>query len=133
MLRDADDQVTDPTTDESHAQPMSMMDPLIAPLTDARLTEPGLPEVMRRQAIGTVRLQEAVADPAKTSSTTDIVAEGSYYDMQTLDRHLLRLVLDRSVTIADAMLVSSNSHDFSVMLKRAGLDHAQVDLPDRLR
>ena len=78
-------------------------------------------------AVGTVRLQEAVADPAKTSSITDIVAEGSYYDMQTFDQHLLRLVLDRSVTIADAMLVSSNSHDFSVMLKRAGLDPAQVD------
>ena len=42
--------------------------------------------------------------------------------MQTFDQHLVRLVLDGTVSIQDAKLASSNTHDFSVMLKRAGVD-----------
>ncbi len=78
-------------------------------------------------AVGTPRLQEAIADPDKTDLIDSIVADGSYSGMQTFDQHLLRLVLDGTVSIGDAALVSSNSHDFSVMLKRAGLDPTLID------
>jgi twitching motility protein PilT len=78
-------------------------------------------------AVGTPRLQEAIADPDKTDLIGDIVADGSYSGMQTFDQHLLRLVLDGTVSIGDARLVASNSHDFSVMLKRAGLDPSLID------
>ncbi len=78
-------------------------------------------------AVGTPRLQEAIADPDKTDLIADIVADGSYSGMQTFDQHLLRLVLDGTVSIAAATLVASNSHDFSVMLKRAGLDPSLID------
>ena len=78
-------------------------------------------------AVNSPRLQEAVADPEKTDTIDDIVASGSYSGMQTFDQHLLQLVLDESVSIAAAKLVSSNTHDFSVMLKREGLDPTLVD------
>jgi twitching motility protein PilT len=47
--------------------------------------------------------------------------------MQTFDQHLLALVLNDTVTVEDAKLISSNTHDFSVMLKRAGVDPSVVD------
>ena len=78
-------------------------------------------------AVNTPRLAEAVADPDRTDTVPDIVADGGYSGMQTFDQHLVRLVLDGSVSVADAKLVSSNTHDFTVMLKRAGVDPALVD------
>jgi len=78
-------------------------------------------------AVNTPRLAEAVADPDLTDSIPDIVADGGYSGMQTFDQHLVRLVLDGTVSVQDAKLVSSNTHDFSVMLKRAGVDPAVVD------
>lgn len=78
-------------------------------------------------AVNTPRLAEAVADPDRTDTIPDIVGDGGYSGMQTFDQHLVRLVLDGRVTVPDAKLVSSNSHDFGVMLKRAGIDPALVD------
>lgn len=78
-------------------------------------------------AVNTPRLAEALADPDKTDSIPDIVAEGAYSGMQTFDQHLVQLVLDGTVSIQAAKLVSSNTHDFTVMLKRAGVDPALVD------
>jgi twitching motility protein PilT len=78
-------------------------------------------------AVNNPRLAEAVADPERTDTIPDIVAEGAYSGMQTFDQHLVRLVLDGSVSVQDAKIVSSNTHDFGVMLKRAGVDPALVD------
>jgi twitching motility protein PilT len=78
-------------------------------------------------AVNTPRLAEAIADPERTDLVPDIVADGAYSGMQTFDQHLVRLVLDGSVSVRDAKLVSSNAHDFGVMLKRAGVDPALVD------
>lgn len=78
-------------------------------------------------AVNSPRLEEAIADPDKSDTIEDIVAAGAYSGMQTFDQHLLQLVLDGTVSIGAAKLVSSNTHDFSVMLKRAGIDPALVD------
>jgi twitching motility protein PilT len=83
--------------------------------------------VIMEIATSTPRLAEAIADPEKTDSINEIVASGGYSGMQTFDQHLVRLVLDGTVLIQDAKLASSNSHDFSVMLKRAGVDPNLVD------
>ena len=45
-------------------------------------------------AVNTPRLAEAVADPDRTDTIPDIVADGAYSGMQTFDQHLVRLVLD---------------------------------------
>ncbi|HYO39383.1 MAG TPA: PilT/PilU family type 4a pilus ATPase [Nocardioidaceae bacterium] len=83
--------------------------------------------VVMEIAVNTPRLAEAIADPDKTDLVEDIVAGGSFSGMQTFDQHLLQLVLDGTVTIRAAKLTSSNTHDFSVMLKRAGVDPVLVD------
>jgi twitching motility protein PilT len=41
--------------------------------------------------------------------------------MRTFDQHLLELVRDQTVSISDAMVVSSNPHDLTVELRRLGL------------
>jgi twitching motility protein PilT len=79
-------------------------------------------------AVNNPRLAEAVADPDKTDSIADIIAEGSYSGMQTFDQDLLRLVLEGTVSVPTARLVSTNSHDFSIMLKRAGVNPSLVDV-----
>jgi twitching motility protein PilT len=83
--------------------------------------------VVMEIAVNTPRLAEAVADPDKTDSIEDIVADGGFSGMQTFDQHLLQLVLDGTVAVRAAKLTSSNTHDFSVMLKRAGVDPVLVD------
>jgi twitching motility protein PilT len=83
--------------------------------------------VLMEIAVNNPRLTEAIADPDKTDLIEEIVAGGGYSGMQTFDQHLVRLVLDGTVSIPQAKLVSSNTHDFTVMLKRAGVDPALVD------
>jgi twitching motility protein PilT len=78
-------------------------------------------------AVNNPRLAEAVADPDKTDAIEDIIAMGSYDGTQTFDQHLVRMVLDGTVSVRDAKMFSSNPHDMSVMLKRAGIDPALVD------
>lgn len=86
--------------------------------------------VVMEIAVNGPRLAEAIADPDRTDTIEDIVAAGSYSGMQTFDQHLLELVLAGTVSIDAAKLSSSNSHDFSVMMKRAGIDPALVDAPE---
>ncbi len=83
--------------------------------------------VVMEIAVNTPRLAEAIADPDRTDTIEDIVASGGYSGMQTFDQHLLQLVLAGTVSIRAARLASSNTHDFSVMLKRAGVDPVLVD------
>ena len=86
--------------------------------------------VVMEIAVNTPRLAEAVADPDRTDTIGDIVASGGYSGMQTFDQHLIQLVLAGTVSIRAAKLASSNTHDFSVMLKRAGVNPALVDAED---
>ena len=83
--------------------------------------------VIMEIAVNGPRLAEAIADPDRTDTIEDIVAAGGYSGMQTFDQHLVRLVLDGSVSIEAGKLASSNTHDFTIMLKRAGLDPTLVD------
>jgi twitching motility protein PilT len=71
--------------------------------------------------VNTGRVAEAIADPDKTSTITDLIDEGGYYGMQTFDQHLTTLIRDGVVTLDDAMSAASNPHDLTVELRRLGL------------
>ena len=71
--------------------------------------------------VNTGRVAEAIADPDKTDTIADIIAEGGYYGMQTFDQHLTALIRDGVVTLDDAMSAASNPHDLTVELRRLGL------------
>jgi len=67
------------------------------------------------------RIAERILKSELTAEIQDIVAEGSFYGMQTFDQSLLQLVQRELVTIEDAMEASSKPHDFSLLLQHAGL------------
>jgi twitching motility protein PilT len=67
------------------------------------------------------RIADAIADPEKTSNLTELIKEGAFYGMQTFDQHLIALVRDGVVALADAMSIASNPHDLTVEMRRLGL------------
>ncbi|MCZ3389180.1 MAG: PilT/PilU family type 4a pilus ATPase [Actinomycetia bacterium] len=71
--------------------------------------------------INTGRIADAIADPEKTGTITQLIGEGSYYGMQTFDQHLVSLIRDGVITLEAAMLASSSPHDLTVELRRLGL------------
>jgi pilus retraction protein PilT len=81
-------------------------------------------------AVMTPRLAAAISEPDKTELIDTIVENGAFSGMQTFDQHLLKMVLDGTVSISAAKLTSTNTHDFTVMLKRAGIDPVLVDLDE---
>ena len=71
--------------------------------------------------INTGRIADAISDPDKTATISDLVKEGAFYGMQTFDQHLVALIRDGVVTLEAAMLAATNPHDLTVELRRLGL------------
>jgi twitching motility protein PilT len=71
--------------------------------------------------VATGRIGEAIIDPSKTNTITELISQGGYYGMQTFDQHLVALVRDGVVTVEAASAVASRPHDLSVELRRLGL------------
>ena len=77
--------------------------------------------VVMEIAVGTGRIADAIADPEKTSTISQLIADGTYYGMQTFDQHLVTLIRDGVITLDDAMAASTSPHDLTVELRRLGL------------
>jgi len=71
--------------------------------------------------VNTGRIADAISDPDKTSTLTELIKEGGFYGMQTFDNHLVMLIRDGVVSLDDAMAIASNPHDLTVELRRLGL------------
>ncbi|HYN37144.1 MAG TPA: hypothetical protein VEV82_09245 [Actinomycetota bacterium] len=67
------------------------------------------------------RIRDLILDPDKTHEMQDIIAEGSYYGMQTFDQALISLFEAGLVDLEDARSASTNAHDFELVLRKAGL------------
>jgi twitching motility protein PilT len=74
--------------------------------------------------VNTGRIAERIVEAGATSEIPEVIAQGSYYGMQTFDQALLALVRDGRVTLEDAMAVASEPHDFQLMLQQAGVTPA---------
>jgi twitching motility protein PilT len=70
------------------------------------------------------RVAERILDPPLTSEINEIIAEGSYYGMQTFDQSLLSLASQGLVQLEDALEIASNPHDLELMFQQAGLSVA---------
>ncbi len=77
--------------------------------------------VVMEIAVGTGRIADAIADPDKTSTISQLIAEGTYYGMQSFDQHLVTFLRDGVVTLEDAMAAATSPHDLTVELRRLGL------------
>jgi twitching motility protein PilT len=67
--------------------------------------------------IATGRVYDRIIDPSATIEIRDLIAEGSFYGMQTFDQALVRLVHEGLVAEEDAKLASTNPHDFVLALR----------------
>ena len=72
------------------------------------------------------RIAERILNPDAMGEISQIIAQGSYYGMQTFDQSLLSLVKQGIISIPDAMEAASKPHDFSLMLEQAGLRAVNV-------
>jgi twitching motility protein PilT len=77
--------------------------------------------VVMEVMVCTGRVADAIADPDKTGTIGELIAEGGYYGMQTFDQHLLHLIGQGVITLEDALPASTNPHDLTVQLRSAGL------------
>jgi twitching motility protein PilT len=77
--------------------------------------------VVMEVCVNTGRVADAIADPDKTSTIPSLIAEGTYYGMQTFDQHLVSFIRDGVITMEDAMAASTSPHDLTVELRRLGL------------
>jgi twitching motility protein PilT len=64
----------------------------------------------------TGRVHDMIIDPKLTGQLPEVIAEGSYYGMQTFDQHLLKHLQAGRITMADAMRVATSPHDFKLMV-----------------
>jgi twitching motility protein PilT len=71
--------------------------------------------------VNTGRVAEAIADPDKTGTIRELVADGAFYGMQTFDQHLVQLYRENAVTLDAALAASTAPHDLRVELRRQGL------------
>jgi twitching motility protein PilT len=67
--------------------------------------------------VATGRVYDRIIDPDATIELHDIIAEGSFYGMQTFDHALVSLVEGGLVTEEDARFISTSPHDFVLALR----------------
>ena len=67
--------------------------------------------------INTGRVAEKILHPEHTWEIPDVIAEGSFYGMQSFDQALVELVRSGLVTPADAATAASQPHDFELRLR----------------
>jgi twitching motility protein PilT len=72
------------------------------------------------------RVRDAISDPDKTVMLSEIIAEGEFYGMRTLEQDLVRLVLGGDISLSDAEGVIGQVSDLHVALKRAGYTAGRV-------
>jgi twitching motility protein PilT len=66
--------------------------------------------------INTGRVFDRIIDPEATDEIVDIIAEGTYYGMQTFDQALVQLVKEGLVNVDDARRTATSPHDFDLQL-----------------
>ena len=71
--------------------------------------------------INTGRVAERIADPDRTSEIPEVIADGSFYGMETFDSSLLKLLQAERISVEAALKAVSNKHDFELAVQQAGL------------
>ena len=72
-------------------------------------------------AINTGLVAQAIIDPSKTATITDLVGQGGYHGMHTFHQDLVRLLGEGTITWQDARAAATDPHDLEVEVRRAGL------------
>ena len=75
----------------------------------------------------TGRVRDMILNPEETGKLPEVIAEGSYYGMQTFDQALLAHVQAGRVTMEDAMRAATHQHDFKLLVSSDGQRSTSVD------
>ncbi|MGK2950037.1 MAG: type IV pilus twitching motility protein PilT [Acidimicrobiales bacterium] len=72
--------------------------------------------------VGTAKVVDCIADPLRMPDLGQVLAEGQYHGMQTLDQALVELVRDGLVSLRDALAASAQPEDLRIALAQAGVN-----------
>src|SRR3954447_2811143 len=75
----------------------------------------------------TGRVRDMIMNPEETGKLTDVIAEGSYYGMQTFDQALLAHVQAGRVSMEEALRAATHPHDFKLMVASDGQRSTSVE------
>ena len=73
---------------------------------------------------GTSKVIDCVADPIRVHELEQVLTEGTYHGMQTLQQALVELVKDGMISLQDALAASTRPEDLRIALTSAGVSSA---------
>ena len=75
----------------------------------------------------TGRVRDMIMNPEETGQLGEVIAEGSYYGMQTFDQALLKHVQEGAVTMEEALKAATSPHDFKLLVSAGGQRSTSVE------
>jgi twitching motility protein PilT len=75
----------------------------------------------------TGRVRDMIVDPAQTGKLPEVIAEGSFYGMQTFDQHLFEHLKAGRVGMDTAVQFASSPHDFKLLVAADGKRGTTMD------
>jgi twitching motility protein PilT len=75
----------------------------------------------------TGRVRDMITDPAQTGKLPEVIAEGSFYGMQTFDQHLFEHLKSGRVEMDTAMQFATSPHDFKLLVAADGKRGTTMD------
>ena len=75
----------------------------------------------------TGRVRDMISDPNETGKLGEVIAEGTYYGMQTFDQALLNLHNEGKISMDEALKAATHPHDFKLLVASAGQRSTSVD------
>jgi twitching motility protein PilT len=75
----------------------------------------------------TGRVRDMIMDPTQTGRLPEVIAEGTFYGMQTFDQHLFEHLKAGRVTMEQALQTASSPHDFKLLVAADGKRGTTMD------
>jgi twitching motility protein PilT len=75
----------------------------------------------------TGRVRDMITDPAQTGRLPEVIAEGSFYGMQTFDQHLFEHLKSGRVAMDTAIQFATSPHDFKLLVAADGKRGTTMD------
>jgi twitching motility protein PilT len=75
----------------------------------------------------TGRVRDMISDQNETGKLGEVIAEGTYYGMQTFDQALLNLYRDGKISMDEALKAATHPHDFKLLVASEGQRSTSVE------
>jgi twitching motility protein PilT len=75
----------------------------------------------------TGRVKDMISDPEQTGRLGEVIADGTYYGMQTFDQALFAHLKAGRITMEQAMQAATSPHDFKLLVAADGRRGTTMD------